>query len=159
GVEEARFLRRALERAHGAGEARPVQDLLLAAVLDRLGGQAAPGLPVSPSPRLEHPPVGPRGGAEVVSLWGPGRGAPAGRGDQRHAIGRLGQDARRRRAEIEQALRRGRRWIEILVRDLAIEYRQSAALRQHLAAVAVDGEGHDRVAEAGAVVVEIEDGV
>src|SRR3954451_24109430 len=66
GVEEGGFLRLPPERAHGAREARPVQDLLLAAILDRRRRQAAPRLPVAASEGIEHAPVGGRVGPQVV---------------------------------------------------------------------------------------------
>src|SRR6266508_1938867 len=86
GVDEARLLGRALELAHGAGEAHPVQDLLLPAVLDGGTGIATPGLPVAVAQRLGHAPVGRRVGPQEVVLGGEEGMAPARRGAQRHAV-------------------------------------------------------------------------
>src|SRR5258708_24079300 len=58
GVDEPGLLGLALELAHGAREAHPVQDLLLAAVLGGGARIAAPGLPGAGPERLVHPPVG-----------------------------------------------------------------------------------------------------
>src|SRR5882757_1426015 len=55
GVDEAGLLRLAVEGTHGAGEARPVQDLLLAAVLDARAGHRTPRRPVAGLQCLVHP--------------------------------------------------------------------------------------------------------
>src|SRR5260370_41767393 len=65
-VDEARLLGLALQLAHGAREAHPVQDLLLAAVLDGGARVAAPGLPVAGPERVVHAPVGWRVGPQEV---------------------------------------------------------------------------------------------
>src|SRR4051812_47013037 len=62
GVDEAGFLRLAVERAHRAGETRPVQDLLLAAVLDARAGHRTPRRPVAGPECLVHAAVGRRVG-------------------------------------------------------------------------------------------------
>src|SRR5260370_16807262 len=59
GVDEPRLLGLALELAHGAREAHPVQDLLLAAVLDGAARVAAPGLPAPAPYPLSQPPSRP----------------------------------------------------------------------------------------------------
>src|SRR5262245_6344057 len=77
GVDEARLRGLAPKLAHGAGEAHPVQDLLLAAVLDRRARIAAPSLPVAALQRFVHAPVGRCVGPQEVVLCRQERMAPA----------------------------------------------------------------------------------
>src|SRR5271165_178416 len=57
GVDEAGHLRLALKRAEGPGQAHPVEDFLLSAVLDGMCRVAAPRLVVAVAKLLVHPPV------------------------------------------------------------------------------------------------------
>jgi hypothetical protein len=84
---------------------------------------------------------------------------PARRGDQRHAPGAFAQRARGGRAHLHAALGRRRGWIEIRLGERLGQAGAKALLGDHPAPVAVHLEGHDRIREAHAIVVEVEDGV
>src|SRR6185312_9825155 len=145
------------ELAHRAGEADPVQHLMLARILHLLLCQLAPIAEAIAAQLLEARAIGDDIRVEPAMLLRQRAMRPARRADQRDAPRRIGKVARRRAAELEAA-RRARRWRRNLVRALA--HHAGAGLDQ-LAAIAIHVEGNDRIVEAEALllVIEIDHGV
>src|SRR5690349_5214563 len=79
-IHEARFLRLALEFTHRAGQTHPVQDLLLAGVLDLGAGIVPPSFPVAGAQGIVHASVGSSIRPEEVVLLCQESVAPSRRG-------------------------------------------------------------------------------
>src|SRR6266478_5976728 len=99
--------RLALQRVHRAAEAHPVQELLLAGILDLLGAQLAPARELARAQFVEARPVAGIVGIEVMVFWRQEGVRPARRGDQRDPPWAVGQSLRHRAADIETAPRVG----------------------------------------------------
>src|SRR5215472_17121392 len=149
----------AAERGHRAGEADPVQELLLARILDLRGGQLAPAREIARGELIEARPVAVDIGIDPVMLRGQERMRPARRRDERDAPRAVGEDARNRGADIEAARRVGSGRIDRVGVGAAGQMRAAAAFGDDRGAVAIDVKRHHRIGETLPVVIEIEDRV
>src|SRR5215472_10233427 len=156
GVDEFGFLGFAAELGQRPGQAHPVEQLLLAAVLHRGRGIAPPFVVATRTKRVIHSPVGGDVRVQEMVLRSKKCVRPARRRQQRHSPGTGLENSRRRRAEIEQARGSGSGRIQIRLRGRIFEGRQAAALCDHAPAVTVDRERDDSEWKSGPIVVEIE---
>src|SRR5208283_5846511 len=159
GVDKLGLRRLAPKFGQRAREAHPVENLLLTARLDRRRWIVSPRVIVARTQRLEERTIRGCVRVEVMVLLNQKRMRPSRRRQQRDAPRTGGKDARRGGAEIEQAPRRGRGRVELRRRGRVFEHRQTAALCDHLAAVAIDREGNYRVRKPGAIVIKVHDAV
>src|SRR5215467_13775765 len=95
----------AAERGHCTGKADPVQELLLARILDLRGRQIAPAREIARGELIEARPVAIDIGIDPVMLRGQERVRPARRRDERDPPRAVREDARNRGADIEAARR------------------------------------------------------
>src|SRR6516225_6145382 len=159
GVDEFGFFRFAAELGQRPGQAHPVEQLLLAAVLHRRRRIAPPFLVATRTQRVIHSPIG--GGVRIqeVILRRKECVRPARRRQQRHSPGTGLENPGRRPAEIEEPRGSGSRRIQIRLRGRVLECRQAAALCDHAPAVTIDRERDDREWKSGPIVVEVENRV
>src|SRR5258708_4723173 len=94
----------AAERVHGAAEADPVEELLLAGILDFLGRQLAPAVELARAHLVEARAVAGVVGIEVMVLRRKERMRPTRRRNQRHPPRALCEGPRHRAADFEAAL-------------------------------------------------------
>src|SRR5215469_4317937 len=97
----------AAERGHRAGKADPVQELLLARILDLRGREIAPAREIARGELIEARPVAVDIGIDPVMLRGQERMRPARRRNERDAPRAVGENAPHRGADIEAARRVG----------------------------------------------------
>src|SRR3989454_1707575 len=145
-LDPRRLVGLAPELGHGPRQTHPVEELLLAALLDRGQRRLAPGRPVASLERRVQDAVGRDIRIEEVVLARQERVGPARRGDERDTPGAPCQGAGARGAEVEAAPghRRGR--VELIAGRRLGEACDAGSLRDHLSPVAVDLDRHPPVA-------------
>src|SRR6266446_2841161 len=156
GVDEISLGRFAFELCQSTCQAHPVQNLLLATLLNRGCRIVSPEIVVARAQSFEQLSIGVNVRVQEVIFLGQKRMRPSGGGHQHDSPRTLCQNSGCSATEIEQTPRRRRRWIQLRLTWRILEHRQAAMLCDYFAAVAIDRERNDRMRETLAVVVQIQ---